>query len=102
MPSYKGSLNNGLAAETFYRNIVRTITNTIEYKFNVKDRHNFTVLGGHEGIDNEYTTFYATSTGQTDDRLTLLQSGPTGKDVSSGKSEYAFLSYFGRGRLWFR
>jgi TonB-linked SusC/RagA family outer membrane protein len=96
MPSYKASLNNGLAAEYFYRNIVRTITNTIEYKFNVKERHQFTVLGGHEGIDNEYTSFYGTSTGQTDDRLVLLQNGPTGKDVTSGKTEYAYLSYFGR------
>ena len=96
LPSYKGSLNNGSASETFQRNIIRTITNTAEYKFNVKERHDFTVLAGHEGIDNDYTSFYGTSTGHTDDRLLLLQSGPTGKDVSSGKSEYAYLSYFGR------
>jgi len=96
LPSYKGSLNNGSSAETFQRNIVRTITNTIEYKFNVNQKHNFTILGGHEGIDNKYTSFYGTSTGQTDDRLLLLQAGPTGKDVNSAKSEYAYLSYFGR------
>ena len=96
LPSYKGSLNNGAASETFQRNIVRTITNTIEYKFKVQERHQFTVLGGHEGIANEFTSFYGTSTGQTDDRLVLLQNGPTGKDVTSSKSEYAYLSYFGR------
>ncbi len=96
MPSYLASLNNGAAAEYFYRNIVRTITNTIEYKFTVKEKHAITVLGGQEGIDNEYTTFYGTSTGQTDDRLVLLNNGPTGKDVTSSKSEYAYLSYFGR------
>jgi len=96
MPSYKGSLNNGTASETFQRNLVRTITNTAEYKFKVQERHDITVLAGHEGIDNEYTSFYGTSTGHTDDRLMLLQSGPTGKDVTSARTAYAYLSYFGR------
>jgi TonB-linked SusC/RagA family outer membrane protein len=96
MPSYKGSLNNGSVSESFSRNVVKTITNTAEYKFNIQERHKITVLGGQEGITNQYTSTYGVSTGQTDDRLVLLQNGPTGKDVSSGKSEYAYLSYFGR------
>lgn len=96
LPSYKGSLNKGAASESFERNIVRTITNTVEYKFNVKERHDITILGGHEGIDNEFTSFSGSSIGQTDDRLVLLQNGATSKDASSGKTAYAYLSYFGR------
>lgn len=97
MPSYKGALNNGNIGETFRRNITLTTTNTIEYKFDLLNRHNFTVLAGQEGISNVYTSFYGYSGALTDDRLMLLQTGTTAtRNVSSTKSEYAFLSYFGR------
>lgn len=96
LPSNKSSLYNGMSSETFYRSVTRTLTNTIEYKFNINEKHFITVLGGHEWIDNYYKNFYATSSGQSDDRLTLLSNGPNSKDVSSYISEYAFLSYFGR------
>ena len=96
LPSYIGSLNNGFTYEYFSRGITRTITNTIEYKFDLNTRHKFTVLGGQEGIDNVTTNFSGTSYGQTDDRLILLNNGPNALAVISGKSEYAYLSYFGR------
>lgn len=97
MPSYKGSLNNGNVRETFGRNILITSTNTAEYKFDLNDDHSFTVLAGHEYITSTYTNFMSYAAGLTDDRLMLLQTGgSTTRDVSSGKSDYAFLSYFGR------
>ena len=96
LPSYLGSLNNGSSYEGFNRQITRTITNTVEYKFDLNTQHKFTVLGGQEGIDNVYTAFTGSSTGQTDDRLTLLNNGPSNKDATSAKTEYAYLSYFGR------
>jgi len=95
-PSYLGSLGNGSASEGFSENVVRTITNTIEYKFNLQNRHAFTFLVGQEGIDSKYQSFSASSTGQTDDRLMLLGAGPDNRDVGQSKSEYAYLSYFGR------
>jgi TonB-linked SusC/RagA family outer membrane protein len=96
MPSYIASLNNGYLQEDFSRGTTKTITNTAEYKFNMATVHNFTVLLGHEYIDYDYQSFYGYSSGQTDDRLMLLGNGPNSRDVSSSKSEYAFLSYFGR------
>jgi len=96
LPSYIGSLNNGNIYEYLFRNITTTITNTAEYKFNVNTKHKFTLLAGQEGIANDYTSFYGTSSGQTDDRLMLLNAGPTNKDVSSSHTQYAYLSYFGR------
>jgi len=96
MPSYIASLNNGYLQEDFSRGSTKTITNTAEYKFNVASVHNFTVLLGHEYIDYDFQSFYGYSSGQTDDRLMLLNNGPNARDVSSSKSEYAFLSYFGR------
>ncbi len=95
-PSYVGSLDNGSATEGFAESIMRTITNTAEYKFNIQNRHAFTVLLGQEGTDFKYESFSASSTGQTDDRLMLLTAGPDNRDVGQSKSEYAYLSYFGR------
>jgi len=96
LPSYIGSLNNGNVYEYLFRNISTTITNTAEYKFDINTKHKFTVLAGQEGIANDYTSFYGTSSGQTDDRLVLLNAGPSAISVSSSHTQYAYLSYFGR------
>ncbi len=96
LPSYLGSLNNGMAYEYFSRSFSRSITNTAEYKFNIQRRNEFILLAGQEYVDNEYDNFSSTSTGHTDDRLMLLGAGPDNRDVTQSKSEYAFLSYFGR------
>ncbi len=96
LPSYANSLNNGAITESFSRATTRTITNTAEYKFNIGSRHSFTALAGQEFISNTSTGFSGGSTGQTDDRLITVSAGPTGFTATSSKSEYAFMSYFGR------
>ncbi len=96
LPSYKGSLNNGSQQEDFRRRINKTITNTAEYKFSFNEKHNFIALLGQEWVDYSSMHFMGRSTGQNDDRLTLLSAGTAGKEVSSSLIEYAFLSYFGR------
>ena len=96
LPSSLQSLNNGYSYEYFSRSVTRTITNTAEYKFALSGIHNFTFLLGQEGIDNTFSSFSGESRGQTDDRLMLLTHGPNSRSVSSGESEYAYLSFFGR------
>ncbi len=96
LPSFIGSLNNGATSESFSRGSTKTFTNTAEYKFSLKSRHNFTALAGQEFIESANTSFAGGSTGQTDDRLITISAGPTNFTASSGRSEYAFLSYFGR------
>ncbi len=101
-PSFLASLDNGSVTESFYRNIIKTITNTIEYKFQLNEgMHNFTLLAGQEGVEGIYSDFQASSTGQTDDRLMELQHGPSNKTASqitgdTPREEYAYLSFFGR------
>lgn len=96
LPSYAASPNNGATTERFDRGTTRTITNTLEYKFDLGSRHSFNALAGQEFINNTTSFFTGGSSGQVDDRLTTVSAGPTGFSASSGKSEYAFLSYFGR------
>jgi TonB-linked SusC/RagA family outer membrane protein len=96
MPSFIGSLNNGNRTEGFNRGFTGTITNTAEYKFDVKNRHKFTVLAGQEYIEASFPTFSASSTGQTDDRLVQLAAGPANRSVTQTNSEYSYNSYFSR------
>jgi TonB-linked SusC/RagA family outer membrane protein len=100
-PSRKDRQGVGYVSEVFTRGLRSIITNTIEYKFDIKDDHAITLLAGQEGIDYHYDRFDATTTGQSDDRLMLLQHGKTTTAVNSSTTatyftEYAFLSFFGR------
>ena len=92
-----------LYAGTGYRNRAAaisysaTVTNTVEYAFNVGHDHHFILLAGQEGISNYYDYMSAYSEGQTDDRLLNLQSGAQKTySVSESFTASKFLSFFGR------
>lgn len=73
-----------------------TITNTIEYTFNINRKHRFSVLAGQEGIFNNYDYFWAYSANQTDDRLLNLTNGPQSTfDLDDSYTQSSFLSFFG-------
>ena len=91
---YAGSGYRNRAAAVDYS---ATITNTIEYSFNIGRDHHFVVLAGQEGISNEYDYIGAYSEGQNDDRLLNLQNGTQSTyDVQESYSASKFLSFFGR------
>ncbi len=72
-----------------------TITNTIEYLWELNHNHKFTFLVGQEGIAYDYEYFYAYSQQQTDDRMMLLQQGTQSTySMYESNSEYKFLSFF--------
>ena len=96
LPSYMAALRAGQNSMTFYRNYLITNTNTMEYKFSIADKHNFTVLAGTEWIDNDNMSFNAYGEGIQDDRLQLLSSAPSNRSVSESHSQYAYFSQFGR------
>lgn len=96
LPSYLGNLGKGTTAEEHQQGVSRTITNTIEYKWNLQNLHNFTVLGGQEFTDFNYESFNASGGGLTDDRLILLSATTIDKAVGQTKYAYAYNSYFGR------
>ncbi len=102
LPSYIGNPGNGRTYESFARNNTKTITSTLEYKFSVNSINNFTLLAGYEVIDNDYKSFFASSRGQTDDRLVELSQGPNNRSVGEENSEYIFESLFSRGEYNFK
>ena len=96
-PSYINAVGNGSRYRSHALQYTATMTNTIEYSFDIADSHHVSVLAGQEGIANRYDNFYAYTTGGiTDDRLVNLQNGPQEKfTVSESASASNFLSFFG-------
>ncbi len=73
-----------------------TITNTVEYVWDINYANKLTFLLGQEGVANDYSYYYASSKKQTDDRLMLLGNGsqPT-FEMGDQYSQSKFLSFFG-------
>ena len=96
-PSYLGSVGNGSRFRSHALQYTASITNTIEYAFDIADEHHITLLAGHEGVANRYDYFQAYANGGiTDDRLTNLQQGTQAKySISESASSSNFLSFFG-------
>ncbi len=97
VPSWDAAEGNGTRSRANTFEYTATITNTIEYSFDLGHEHQFTVLAGQEGVVNRYDSFNASSSGITDDRLTNLQNGAqTTFEVGEEFTESKFLSFFGR------
>lgn len=96
-PSY--SLNNGSGAvgRASSDDYTLTVTNTVNYNFNIGTRHRINLLAGQEGISYHDESFTVQTDGQTNDALTNLTAGSYASSWSDATSEYGFLSFFGRG-----
>lgn len=96
LPSYLESLNDGEAMTNVTNYVMKTITNTAEYKFKLGDRHNFIALAGQEYNDYNFEEVEGKGGGLNNDRLTLLGQTTKNKKVDQNRSEYAYSSFFGR------
>lgn len=89
----------GTSRERFYHYLTKTFTNTAEYKFSVEDKHDVTLLAGHEFIDYEYDMFGAFGQGYENPKFMMLSQAKAGNYLTlpeQAKAEYAYLSFFGR------
>lgn len=74
----------------------RTYTNLLEYRWNIKESHNFDFLLGQESVESVMRSFSASSKGQPSDKLTMLSHGPKEPTVRDSQSETGFNSFFTR------
>ena len=96
-PSWEALDGNGYKMKYTDFDYSATITNTLEYSFNIGHDHQFVILAGQEGVNNYYDYYEASSEGITDDRLTNLQNGEQASySVGESMSQSKFLSFFGR------
>jgi TonB-linked SusC/RagA family outer membrane protein len=86
----------GSTSQSFTRYYSYTLTNTAEYKFNVNNIHNVSVLLGQESIISKSSAFGAYSSGQTDIRQLLLTQGSKVElsNLSESYAEEVFNSVF--------
>ena len=96
-PNYKPNQNEGMAARSSSDALDLQISNTLTYKFNIANLHDFTFLLGQEGENYHREGFSITTKGQTNDLLTdiAFATRVTGWD-STADSDYASCSFFGR------
>ena len=82
--------------ESFERYYSFTYTNTAEYKFNINDLHNISVLAGQESIISKSNQFNVSTTGQPNSSQMLLVNGNsvTMNNVGQEISETAINSWF--------
>uniref|UniRef100_UPI003FF0FEB3 SusC/RagA family TonB-linked outer membrane protein n=1 Tax=Alloprevotella sp. TaxID=1872471 RepID=UPI003FF0FEB3 len=84
-PSIPALNGVGSASASSSRSSMWTITNTVEYKFNIGDKHAITLLAGQEGIKGSSKGFDASATGITDSRL-LNFAGATTHNMNTDSS----------------
>ena len=101
-PSYMPNQGNGSASRSTTDGYNLTITNTINYNFDIDGEHNFTLLLGQEGVDYHYEAFSLLTEGQNNDRMTSISTGTRATSWSdTTDSDYGFLSFFSRGEYNF-
>ncbi len=97
VPSWDAAAGNGSRSRSNTFSYTATITNTVEYSFDIGHDHQFTVLAGQEGVLEHYDQFSSYSESIADDRLTNLQNGTQETfEVSESFAQSKFLSFFGR------
>ena len=97
LPSHIASGGSGWRYRTTSLYYTATLTNTIEYSFDLGMDHQFTFLAGQEGVGTNSDQFYAYSQGIVDDRQANLQNGTQDTyEIGEGFSQSRFLSFFGR------
>ena len=84
------------ATEAFQRYYQWTYTNTIEYKFNIADKHDFSFLAGQESVISKSNNFGVSTSGQPSDKQWLITQGTTiaMSNVAYGLTESTINSWF--------
>ena len=97
MPSYQPNNGSGSAGRSNSDMLQLTITNTADYQFMVNGLHSFHFMVGQEGVNYRQEGFTVSTSGQGNDHLTNVTSGTRASRWSDASSEYAYVSFFGRG-----
>lgn len=100
--SYAPNLGEGMASRSSSDGMNLQWTNTLSYRFNFNDLHDFNFLLGHEWQDYHTERFSVRSEGQTNDKLTDIATGTRATSWDSmSTSDYSRVSFFGRGEYNF-
>ena len=97
-PSYVPNQGEGMASRSSSDGMNLQMSNTLNYRFNVSDIHDFNFLLGHEWQNYHMEAFSISTAGQTNDLLTDVATGTRARSWSSTSTgDYSRVSFFGRG-----
>ena len=97
-PEYKPNLGDGSAARSSTDGLSLQVSNTLTYRFDIDNTHDFNFLIGQEALTCHNERFSVTTKGQTNNKLTDISTGTRATGWSStSTSDYSTVSFFGRG-----
>ena len=97
-PSYSPNQGEGSAARSSSDGLNLQVSNTLNYRFNIDNIHDFNFLLGHEWQDYHMEAFSVSTAGQTNDKLTDVGTGTRARSwTSTSTGDYSRVSFFGRG-----
>lgn len=96
-PNYNPNNGSGSVGRGVSQAFNITNTNTINYTFDINNKHAFNFLLGHEFVNNQAEGFSVTVVGQNNDKLQTLGTGTTASSWGDSSTASAYLSYFVRG-----
>lgn len=102
-PEYAPNLGSGTAMRSSTDGLTLSVSNTINYNFDIDNTHFFNFLVGQEGINSHYEAFSILAEGQNNNKLTdLTNATRVSQWADTVDDDYGFLSFFGRGEYNYR
>ena len=96
-PDYAPNLGEGSAARSSSDGLNLQLSNTLTYRFDIDNIHDFNFLLGHEWQDYHVEAFSVSTAGQNNNLLTDLSTGTRATSwTSTADSDYSRVSFFGR------
>ena len=96
-PSYLPNQGEGTASRNSSDGLNLQVTNTLTYRFDIDNVHDFNFLIGQEGQNYHSEAFGVATKGQTNDKLTDVSMGTRAISWNStSASDYSRMSFFGR------
>ncbi|MEA5425954.1 SusC/RagA family TonB-linked outer membrane protein [Arcicella lustrica] len=86
----------GSKTDNGFQNFNYVFTNTATYFKSIDDTHNFKILGGIEFTRDRIKTYTLSSKGFPSDKVSTQDNSSTPTGASTGKSDWALYSLFGR------
>ena len=97
-PEYVPNQGEGSAARSSSDGLNLQVSNTLTYRFDIDNIHDFNFLLGHEWQDYHLEAFSVSTAGQNNGKLTDISTGTrTTSWTSTADSDYSRVSFFGRG-----
>ena len=101
-PDYAPNQGEGSAARSSSDGLNLQLSNTLTYRFDIDNTHDFNFLLGHEWQDYHVEAFSVSTAGQNNNLLTDLSTGTRVTSwTSTADSDYSRVSFFGRGEYNF-